>query len=145
MIEILRSLPDLRAAYPFIEEGVEAIRGKAPDLAEIAPDVYAAVMSKAVTLAMISDGDKLCGWTCFYQDRGFDGGTTIVSWMTYLRPGSSPRCLEELIDWTEGLAVETNSDKIQFTTSRPAWGRRLAHRGYRVTSVNVEKEVGSDG
>lgn len=145
MIEVIRSNADIRAVYPFIEEGVNAIRARAPQMSEIAPDVYAAVLSRAVTFALISDGDKLCGWTCFYQDQGYDNRSSIVSWMTYLRPGSSSRCLEELLDWTEGLAIETDSEVIKFTTSRPAWGRRLASRGYVTTSINLEKEVPGHG
>lgn len=145
MIVPIRTTAEIRSMYPFIEEGVAAIKAHAPDMPEIAADVYAAALSRSVTLALITDGDKIHGWTAFYRDQGYDNRAVIVSWMTFIKPGAPSWCLDDLLTWTDGLASESDCDAIRFTTTRPAWGRRLKRYGYRVASINLEKEVGDDG
>lgn len=141
MIEAVTAPNDLRALYPFLEEGVAALKEKGSQMHEIAADIYAAAQSKAVTLALLLDGDRPWGWTAFYPSTGFTGETSVVSWMTYIRPGAPKWLLEELLTYTDGLAASIGASRIEFMTTRPAWSRRLAPHGYRVTGIVLEKEV----
>lgn len=144
MIEAIQSQAELRDLYPFIEEGIAAIKAKGPEMPEIAADVYAAAQSGAITLALLLDGDIPWGWTAFYPSTGFTGEKSVVSWMTYIRPGAPKGLLEELLTYTDGLAISIGASKIEFMTARLAWCRRLAPHGYRITGIVLEKEV-SDG
>src|SRR5690554_3251622 len=139
MFDVLRDPADLRALYPLIEEGVEAIRAKA-QMDEIAADVYAAAQTGAVSIALLADGDKPWGWTAFYPSNEV-AGRDLVSWMTYIRPGAPTQLLEELLGEMDRIAAETGSRKITFVTSRRAWARRLAPYGYRIGGLILEKEV----
>lgn len=141
MVEAITDPVDLRTLFPFLEEGIAALRAKAPDMSEIAADVYAAALSKAVTLALLTDGEVPWGWSVYYPSTDFSGETAVTSWMTYIRPGAPKGVLEELLDYTDGLAASIGARKIEFMTTRPAWGRRLAPHGYRVTGIVLEKEV----
>lgn len=142
MFDIVKDTATLRDLYPFLEEGVAEINRKAPGhVSEIAPDVYAALKAGEVTLAVLLDGDVLWGWTVFYRSTAIDCTSTVVSWMTYLRPGAPKQMLEDVITETETIAVNTDCEKIQFVTGRYAWGRRLRPYGYRLGGLIFEKEV----
>lgn len=134
---------ELRDLYPFLEEGVAAIKEKSSGgFPDIAADVYAAAMTGRVNVAVLTDGDIPWGWTAFFPSEQATGDKTLSSWMTFIRPGAPAQILEDLLTEMETVAQQMAATRIEFVTGRRAWARRLAPYGYRIGGLIIEKEVG---
>lgn len=141
MLNTVTSARELRTLYPFLEEGVEAIRAKSPQVTEIAADVYAAILSHQADMVVMTDGDRPWGWSVYHIETESTGDRVLRSWMSYIRNGAPSAMLRDLLDGMHAIAVSAEADRISFTTTRPAWGRKLAPDGYKVMSLVFEKEV----
>lgn len=138
---LIEAREQLRQAFPLLDEGVEAIEARNDRRCVIAADLFSAALAGQVELRLVRADGEAIGFLATSQNSDIAGRRELYVWMLYLRPGC-PDVMPEVAEELDYVAGSQGCEAISFSTSRPAWERRLAPFGYRLSSIEFRKEVG---
>lgn len=137
---LIEAREQLRQAFPLLDEGVEAIEARNDERSVIAADLFAAALAGQVEIRLVRLDGEPVGFLATSLDTDIAGDRELYVWMLYLRPGIED-VMAEVVEELDYVAGSQGCRAVSFTTSRPAWERRLAPFGYRLASVEFRKEV----
>ena len=141
------SIPEIRGNWKFIEFGLEKVIEKAGE--EFIPaDIYSAIIARNTFLYWIEDphyleGSKSAGFVVLSEvNTGYDGVKSLFVEQTYIRPDASRTTLmEELVSSLADLAKQVECGRVEFSSPRMGWNRKLKKLGFVPTSVNYELRI----
>lgn len=140
---LIQQRDQLRRWFALFDEGVEAIEARCERQDTIAADLFTAAVNCDTDIRLVRIDEEVVGFMAVYVSVGLLGNRNLFVWMLYLRPGI-PDVMAEVVAELDLIAGEAGCGGVNFTTSRPAWQRRLAPHGYRPHTMTFRKEVGHE-
>lgn len=132
----------LREYYPLIEESMPyLLKHNAGNEELIAPDIYKMVMDGAMSMAVVEHYSDPVGWGAWSIQPESDGTKTLHCHYMYVRPGAPGISVDELVGYGQIVAEEAAVNRLQFTTNRRGWIKRLGAYGFDVKAMVLTKEV----
>lgn len=141
------STPEIRGNWKFIEHGLEKVIEKGAG--EFIPaDIYAAIIARTTFLYWVEDpyyleGSKAAGFVVLSEvNTSYDGVKSLFVEQAYIRPEAGRETLmDELVNSLADLAKQVECGRVEFSSPRMGWGRKLRKFGFSPISVNYELRI----